>query len=262
MNLARAIAVAQTCPAAGDVAANISDHLALVRLAAGEGAEVVVFPELSLTGYELDLAPSLAFAARDPRLGPLSDAAAKWGITILAGAPVALGSGLHIGTFVVRPDGSAGLYTKRRLGAFSETARVDGTPPVAEGAVFVPGPHDPLIATGDTWAAAAICADTGDPAHPRAAADRGAGAYLASMFVIPSDHAADATRLAQYASEHKFVVAMANYGAPTGGLNAAGRSAIWNPAGRLLVELAPSGAGVAVALETSEGWQTRARTMP
>src|ERR1041385_7750009 len=49
----RSIAVAQTCPVAGDVKANLDEHFRLARLAATEGAQIVVFPELSLTGYEL-----------------------------------------------------------------------------------------------------------------------------------------------------------------------------------------------------------------
>ena len=45
----RSIAVAQTCPVAGDVPTNLDEHVRLARLAAAESAEVVVFPELSLT---------------------------------------------------------------------------------------------------------------------------------------------------------------------------------------------------------------------
>ncbi|MGH2830821.1 MAG: nitrilase-related carbon-nitrogen hydrolase, partial [Actinomycetota bacterium] len=49
----RSIAVAQTSPVRGDVQANLEEHGRLVRVAAAEGAQLVVFPELSLTGYEL-----------------------------------------------------------------------------------------------------------------------------------------------------------------------------------------------------------------
>jgi predicted amidohydrolase len=40
----------------------------LVHAAAKEHAEILVFPELSLTGYELDLADGLAFSPDDARL--------------------------------------------------------------------------------------------------------------------------------------------------------------------------------------------------
>jgi hypothetical protein len=61
MTLPKSIAVAQTCPVRGDVETNLAQHLRLTALAASEGAQVVVFPELSLTGYEIGLAERLAF---------------------------------------------------------------------------------------------------------------------------------------------------------------------------------------------------------
>ena len=50
MTRSRSIAVAQTCPVKGDGQANLEEHVRLARVAATEGAQVVVFPELSLTG--------------------------------------------------------------------------------------------------------------------------------------------------------------------------------------------------------------------
>ena len=44
MTRSRTIAVAQTCPVPGDVQADVHEHLRLARLAAGEGAQTVVFP--------------------------------------------------------------------------------------------------------------------------------------------------------------------------------------------------------------------------
>jgi len=41
MTRSRSIAVAQTCPVAADVQANLDEHICLVRLAAKEGAQVL-----------------------------------------------------------------------------------------------------------------------------------------------------------------------------------------------------------------------------
>jgi predicted amidohydrolase len=55
------IGLAQITPKLGDVAANLAIHLETVERAAGQGVELLVFPELSLTGYRLhDLAFSVA----------------------------------------------------------------------------------------------------------------------------------------------------------------------------------------------------------
>jgi predicted amidohydrolase len=255
--LPRSIAVAQTCPVEGDVTVNLDQHLRLAELAAAAAAQVVVFPELSLTGYEIGLAEALAFSERDPRLAPLADAAASLSITLIAGGPVRIEARLHIAALVFSPDRTTALYTKHHLGAFSESARCDGSVPPAESTVFQPGDRDPLVRFAGNDAALAICADVGRPSHPRQAAARGARTYLASMFVIPSEFEADSSRLAGYAEQYSMVVALANYGSPTGGLAAAGRSSIWSEKGELLARLAPSGAGVAVATEMPEGWRAK-----
>ncbi len=87
MTRSRSVAVAQTRPVRGDVPANLDEHVRLALLAAAEGAQVVVFPELSLTGYELDLAEKLAFTEADPRLMPLLDLAHSSGMILVVGAP-------------------------------------------------------------------------------------------------------------------------------------------------------------------------------
>jgi len=68
------LGLAQIKTRLGDVAGNLEHHLAYVEDAAREGVQLLVFPELSLTGYVLqDLAPSLAHkpVPEDPVFGPL-----------------------------------------------------------------------------------------------------------------------------------------------------------------------------------------------
>ncbi len=55
------LALAQMNTVLGDVPANLEKHIQLIRRARQDGADVVHFPELSLTGYYLmDLAPEVA----------------------------------------------------------------------------------------------------------------------------------------------------------------------------------------------------------
>jgi predicted amidohydrolase len=260
MTGSRSIAVAQTGPVKGDVQANLDEHIRLASLAAGEGAQVVLFPELSLVGYELDQAAVLAFSENDSRLSPLLDLAASRGITLVVGAPVRLGSLLHIGAFIVFPDRTTGLYTKHRLGAFPPSASCDscdGTVPPPEATVFQPGNRNSLVRFGDNTAAVAVCADIGNPAHPHEAANRGANVYLASMFVIPSDLEGEIAKLSRYAVLHHMMTALANFGSPSGRLRSAGRSAIWSEASELLVQLEVNGSGIGVVRETKRGHSTR-----
>ena len=257
MKSPRSIAVAQSCPVAGDVQANLEEHLRLARVAASEGAQVVVFPELSLTGYELALAHALAFSKDDARLSPLLDLAVAESVMLIVGAPLEIGARRHIGAFIVSPDRGVELYTKHHLGAFPPSASRDGIVPPAEATVFQPGDLNPPVALGDDVAAVAICADIGQPSHPQQAAESGASAYLASMFVIPSDYAVEVAKLGRYAARHRMLTALANFGCATGGLACAGRSAIWSRTGELLARLDESGAGVAVVTECEHGCQAR-----
>jgi predicted amidohydrolase len=254
---ARSLAAAQTIPLRGDVDANVAQHVRLAHVAAEEQAQVLVFPELSLTGYELDLAGALAFSPRDPRLAPLTAVASSCSMTLIVGAPVRIGSRLHIGAFIISPDRPVAVYTKHHLGAFSASARVDGVVPPAEATVFRPGTRSPLVRFGGNLGAVAVCADTGRPSHPQEAADRGARSYFASMFVIRSELERETATLKGYAERHAMAVVLANYGGPSGGLVSGGRSAIWSDRGELVARLEASGAGVAVATERAAGWRGR-----
>lgn len=80
------IAVAQIDPVLGDLNANITLHLAAARKAKERGAHLVVFPELSLSGYSIkDMNWDLAINLRTQSnlLAPLLDESKS--ITILAG---------------------------------------------------------------------------------------------------------------------------------------------------------------------------------
>jgi predicted amidohydrolase len=67
------IALAQLAPRLGDLEANLTRHGELVDEALAGGAGLVVFPELGLTGYQLqDLAAEVAMRLDDPRLTALA----------------------------------------------------------------------------------------------------------------------------------------------------------------------------------------------
>ncbi len=80
------VAIAQFYPRLGDVAANIAAHLTVISTAAASGAGLVVFPELSLTGYFLkDQVPEVALRIDAPEILALRDASRDGGIDIVAG---------------------------------------------------------------------------------------------------------------------------------------------------------------------------------
>ena len=79
----RVLALAQIAPVLGDLAQNVAMHQKNLAEAKAAGADLVIFPELSLTGYQLqDLAPEVAMRRNDPRLLALA--------TLTAGGPSAV----------------------------------------------------------------------------------------------------------------------------------------------------------------------------
>ena len=76
------IAIAQCAPALGAMKRNLEMHREWIGKARSAGAKLVVFPELSLTGYHLkDLAADVACAADDPILEPIAHASRDIDIT-------------------------------------------------------------------------------------------------------------------------------------------------------------------------------------
>jgi predicted amidohydrolase len=67
------IGLAQYAPRLGEVDASLELAAGWLRRGASEGAQLVAFPELALTGYLLsDLVPEVAMRADDPRLAAMS----------------------------------------------------------------------------------------------------------------------------------------------------------------------------------------------
>jgi predicted amidohydrolase len=80
------LALAQVDPILGDLSKNVEKHLAMAEQARNAGASLVVFPELSLTGYSLkDLNWDLAINPGEnvPQLKPLIEASRR--ISLIAG---------------------------------------------------------------------------------------------------------------------------------------------------------------------------------
>jgi len=69
------VALAQIAPRLGDLEANLSRHLEVAAEAREDGAQIVVFPELSLTGYLIrDMVPDVAIHEEHDVFRRLADA--------------------------------------------------------------------------------------------------------------------------------------------------------------------------------------------
>jgi predicted amidohydrolase len=218
------ITAAQVASARGDIERNIATHAAAISAAAKRGVSVLIFPELSLTGYEPDLVAELAIEPTDARLNPLATLAREHRMEIVLGAPLQnVTAKPHLGAILFSASGYTRTYAKMHLG---------GT----ERDYFAPGSEPLTIAASGHTIGIAICADASQPSHPQGYAQSGATIYAAGVFLTAEWYATDAPRLAAYASRHQMLVLMANHADSAGPHKSVGKSAIWSPDGTLLAQ--------------------------
>jgi predicted amidohydrolase len=136
------VALAQVAPCLGDVNRNLEIHLEFIDRARRAKADLLVFPELSLTGYTLkDLAGEVALdAATDPRfkkildrsrglsvvLGFMEESAAERGLFYNAAAFISGGRILHVHRKVFLPTN--GLFEEAKFFAPGRDFRVFPAP--------------------------------------------------------------------------------------------------------------------------------------
>lgn len=214
-----AVAVAQPEVNRDALSDNAERHAKAIRAAA---VRLLVFPELSLTGYELDAAP---VALDDPALSMIVDACAESGSVALVGAPVAEGDRLSIATLRIDRDGVQVAYRKTWLHG-DEFRR------------FTPG-TGPATTVVDGWVIGlAICKDTGSSQHTAQLAPLNVDLYAAGVVDLPKDVIECQARAFVISRALAAPVAIASFAGPTGGVFAetAGHSAIFGADGTTLVE--------------------------
>jgi len=217
-------AAAQCASVPLDVEANVARHLAFIDAARDAGVELLVFPELSLSGYELARMAACALTPDDAVLAPLRERAQKYKMTVVAGAPIRFADSLPaIGAITFHAAGRTSVYRKHFLHAGEERYAAPGS--------ALSQVHEVRA----TRVALALCADTGNSLHPHGAAMAGAELYAAGSLISPAGYAKDSKQLAGYAALFGMGVLMANHAYSAGGHQSAGRSAFWAAGGELVV---------------------------
>lgn len=218
------ICAAQTRPVIGDIDQNIILHRRFIEQAATGGADLIVFPELSLTGYEPALAQVLALRLEDGRLDVFQAMAATHNLTIGIGAPTRHPDGVCISLIVFRPDKPRHIYSKQYLHPDEEAFFVSG------------GISENLVGDGNN-VALAICYELSVPVHAAQAFSRGAAVYVASVAKFANGVDRAAQRLSEIARSYAMTVVMANTVGPADGGECAGQTAVWNHQGILVAQL-------------------------
>ena len=227
------ICVAQTKPFKGNIEKNIATHKELIRLAVSNGAEIIFFPELSITGYEPKLASELATRATDERFDEFQEISDKQNITIAIGVPTKTETGVCISLAIFQPGKKRETYSKKYLHSSEEP-------------FFLSGVHFTGLLGAHNNIAPAICYELSVPQHAADAANQGAKIYMVSVVEDIEGVERAIKKLSATAATHSMTVLMANVIGPTGAYYGGGKSSVWNDKGELKGQLDTSHEGILV----------------
>lgn len=224
------VAVVQSESVPGDVEANVAAAVSATEAAQELGARLLVLPELSLTGYELDLLSddALWLTVDDARLAPLRSAVAETGVSIVLTAALTLpGSARELAAVALLADGSVVTQGKQHL----HGQEVD---------LFSPGTSTTTIDV-DGWSVAlAVCLDIAHPTHAARARELGADVYVASTLYTEGDERRIDVHGAARAMDQRMFSVIANHVGATGAGFACGSSGAWAPDGERLADGGPN----------------------
>jgi predicted amidohydrolase len=229
------VAVAQMDCVLGEVGPNLETIDRLAGRAAGEGAELVVFPECATTGYFVaDRLPALAQPADGPVVGALAGMARRRALHLAVGLALVEDGRYYDAQALFSPRGDlVALYRKAHLFAAERRWYAAGDTPLVV--------DTPLGRLGMT-----ICYDLLFPEYIRALVDLGAEIIVNSTDWIADDYqrqvwgwSGPTTRAlaATRALENGIHVAMANRVGQELGFTSLGWSSIVGPSGRILAGL-------------------------
>lgn len=235
-----AVAAVQFVPVPRDVSANVAASVTVAHAAADAGARLVVFPELSLIGYDLTALsdPGVWTSATDPRLDPLRDVAHTSGATLVIGAPWRDPDGTpRLASVVLHPDRSHMVAPKEYLHG-------------AEHDVFAPGTEGTTVGVEGWRVALAVCFDAAHPEHAARAVARGADLYAVSALYVEGQEPRVDLHLADTAARHGIPTLLSNLGgdAADGARSSCGLSGTWGVDGARRTLAAGTGADVAADL--------------
>ena len=219
------IAAGQFTCVPADVAANIRQMAVLAGEARAQDAELVVFPELALTGYEVEAVladPGLWATAEDPRLDMIRESGIATVVNCVAATN---GPRPAIETLVFGADGELlTAYQKQYLFEHEQD-------------VFTAGQHDGRFELGGVRFALATCYDNHFPDLTSRGSADGCQVHLASSLYGTGGGVDElAAVYPSIAKDSNMYVVLANHVGPAGAWTGCGRSSVWAPGGALLAE--------------------------
>ena len=208
----------------GNISKNIQNHLTFIERAIELNSDLIVFPELSITNYEPELANELATDINDAIFNPFQDVSNKNKITIGLGMPIKASDGINISMLIFQPNKERIVYSKSIL-------HPDELP------YFVSSNHQPSLKIKGKNISLGICYETLQKEHFVKAKNTNADVYIASVAKPVRGSNKAYLHFSTLAKEFETPILMCNSIGYSDNFVASGLSAIWNKKGELLNQL-------------------------
>jgi predicted amidohydrolase len=228
------LASAQINCTVGEIRNNLEEHYRMINSAIQNDVQLIIFPELSITGYCRAEGQALAFTERDKKLNTLQELSTKGNIILIVGAPIKIKDKLYIGTFIINPNQSIQIYTKQYLHGEEQLFYTSSFN------------HNPILFIENERIALAICADINNQNHPLQAEKNKCSIYLPSIFYSEKGLDKGYKQLSEYAKKHSLHILMSNYSGQLWGMKSGGGSAFWNSNGKLIKRLNSTETGLLI----------------
>ncbi|AXP79616.1 C-N hydrolase family amidase [Mariniflexile rhizosphaerae] len=227
------ISVAQTKSIKGDISANIETHKKLISLAILYKVDTIFFPELSVTGYEPELAKELATNQDNKEFDDFQEISNKNRITIGIGMPTNSNSGIKISMIIFHPNSPRQTYSKQQLHS-------DEFP------YFVNGEKQIILTIDNKKIAPAICYESLQTDHSDNAKKLGAEIYVAS--VAKSQNGIDKAmkHYPEIAQKNSIPILMSNCIGYCDNFLSVGQTSVWTKQGKLIGQLNDKVEGILV----------------
>lgn len=227
------ICVTQAKPLKGDIKNNIENHKRMIAVAVSENVDLIVFPELSITGYEPDLAKDLAIEPNDAILNDFQKISDAENISIAIGMPTKSEKGTNISLIFFQPHQDRLVYSKKYLHSDEEP-------------FFAHGENFPILNLKGKKIAPVICYELFVPEHFAEADKNSAEIYLASVAKTANGMERAEHRLSEIARNYAIPVLISNSIGYSDNFLSAGKSAVWDSSGNLLKQLDDESEGLLI----------------
>jgi predicted amidohydrolase len=227
------ICIVQTKSEKGNVQKNIEDHLEFIERAIKLKADLIIFPELSITNYEPDLTTKLATDIESNIFSAFQEISNTDEIIIGIGMPTKATDGINISMLIFQPNSERTVYSKQMLHS-------DELP------YFVCGKNQTFITINGVKIAIGICFETLQREHFLNAKNQGTDIYIASVAKPKGGIEKAYKHFPQIANEFNTPILMSNCVGHCDNFMSVGQSAVWNKKGELIEQLDANNQGLLI----------------